>query len=252
MRIKKMALTLVMVMSLGVLSNASFAGTTKVVPPVESNQSKTTDDISYSGNIVMDSKFDTIVQKLRDYKAKNPKASEKELNDYAKSLVKGTSTSGQITVAAAGDLDGYITGKLNSQELVLYNSNYFKALLCMANGKLAIQYAQSNYQNILAVQWNGNGDAFRHTLWNYGMSQDVGVAFAKTWGDAHENGTPNNPALEKQMDLFNNGVGRYQYQLNGFSSISFMISKTKERVSAGGCYIIRNNKLVNSDSVGKL
>ena len=33
---------------------------------------------------------------------------------------------------------------------------------------------------------NGNGDAFRHCLWNYGMAIDVGQDFAKKWGDAHE------------------------------------------------------------------
>ena len=122
----------------------------------------------------------------------------------------------------------------------------------MANGKLALQYAQSNYANTEAVQHNGNGDAFRHALWNYGMAVDVGSSFARQWSNAHENGTSNNPALEKQMDLFNNGVGLYQYSLNSNpGSISKMISIIKKRVDVGGCEIIRNGRIVNSDTVGK-
>ncbi len=36
----------------------------------------------------------------------------------------------------------------------------------MSNGVLATNYAKSNYSSGLH---NGNGDAFRHILWNYGM-----------------------------------------------------------------------------------
>lgn len=36
---------------------------------------------------------------------------------------------------------------------------------------------------------NGNGDAFRHAVWNFGMTIDVGADFAKKWSDAHEFGS---------------------------------------------------------------
>ncbi len=150
-------------------------------------------------------------------------------------------------------MDGYITGSLNSQEKALYNSDKTKALLCMANGKLAITYAQNHYKNTAAVQHNGNGDAFRHALWNYGMVLDVGASFAKKWADAHENGTPNNPALEKEMDLYNNNVGRGLGSSNPSpGSIGKMIDLVKAKVDAGICKIIVNGKLVKSSPVGKL
>jgi hypothetical protein len=151
------------------------------------------------------------------------------------------------------DMDGYINGYLNPLEQALYDSNPAKGLLCMGDGKLAISYAQSNYENTEAVQHNGNGDAFRHTLWNFGMAIDVGSSFAQQWGDAHENGTPNNPPLEKQMDLFNNGVGRYQASLYPDpGSILNMINIVKARVDVGGCEIIVDGSITNSNTVGKL
>ena len=41
----------------------------------------------------------------------------------------------------------------------------------MSNGLLAIRYSQELYHGY--ALHNGNGDAFRHVIWNYGMSQDV-------------------------------------------------------------------------------
>lgn len=87
---------------------------------------------------------------------------------------------------------------MNSQEQALYNKNKTKGLLCMSNGKLAIDYAQKNYSTRLT---DGNGDAFRHASWNYGMVIDVGYDFAKSWSDAHENiafvasRKPGNPSI---------------------------------------------------------
>lgn len=236
---------------IGGLSTTVFAAQTASTSISEKS------DITYSGkNATLDNKIDKIASQIRDYKTKNPKATDKALNDYANSLLNSNQTSisdKTLTVSSVyTDLDGYINGYLNSQEQQLYNNNRAKGILCMANGKLALQYAQSNYANTEAVQHNGNGDAFRHALWNYGMAVDVGSSFAKQWSNAHENGTSNNPALEKQMDLFNNGVGLYQYSLNSNpGSISKMISIIKKRVDVGGCEIIRNGRIVNSDTVGK-
>lgn len=208
---------------------------------------------SYVGtNQAMELQFDNLIQELRFYKKANPNASDSELNSFVERKLNEKSNGGAGTFSALAytDMDGYITGILNSEEQKLYNNNKAKALLCMANGKLALGYAEDNYQS--AYLHNDNGDAFRHALWNYGMAIDVGVSFAKTWSDAHENGTANNPALEKQMDLFNNGVGLYQYSLNSFpGSISNMISIIKKRTQAGGLEIIRNSKIVNSDSKGE-
>jgi hypothetical protein len=75
--------------------------------------------------------------------------------------------------------------------------------------KLAAVIAQSQttffyYDGFL----NGNADAFRHAYWNALMLRTVGKDWAERWADAHENGAPRNPPLQKRMDLFNNRLGR--------------------------------------------
>lgn len=74
---------------------------------------------------------------------------------------------------------------------------------------------------------DGEGDAFRHTLWNYRMSQDIGRSEAKKFGDAHERGNAylqysrgqeygagNSPG-SRNMDLHNNHIGRNLQPRNG-------------------------------------
>ena len=48
---------------------------------------------------------------------------------------------------------------------------------------------------------------FRHTLWNAYNAHDCGTTYAKKFADAHEKDFPN-VALETEMDLFNNSLGR--------------------------------------------
>ncbi len=146
-------------------------------------------------------------------------------------------------------LDDYINGYLNSQEQALYDKNTAKGLLCMANGKLALEYAKDNYSSGLT---DGNGDAFRHALWNFGMVIDVGYDFAKSWSDAHENGSSSNTTLAKEMDLFNNAIGLKLGKDNpGTVLHSTFISKTKEKVQGGKCKRIVNGKLVATNSAGE-
>ena len=67
---------------------------------------------------------------------------------------------------------------------------------------------------------DGEGDAFRHTLWNYRMTQNMGRSEAKKFGDAHERGNwylqrqrgqeygAGNSEGSRDMDLHNNHIGR--------------------------------------------
>lgn len=61
---------------------------------------------------------------------------------------------------------------------------------------------------------DGEGDAFRHALWNHRMTQEIGKSEAKKFGDAHEVGNLWKGTYGKinagssSMDLFNNNVGR--------------------------------------------
>jgi hypothetical protein len=210
------------------------------------------DDISYVGSdTILGLYIENLANEIRAYKKSNPIATDKDLDSYANRIIKHSTLNNQLlSQRGYTDMDGYITKKLNSQEQALYNSNKAKGLLCMANGQLAVTYAEKYY--ISGVLHNGNGDAFRHTLWNFGMTIDVGSTFAKTWSDAHEYGTLNQPPLERTMDLYNNGIG---IQLgkdypNTFLHSTF-ISKSKDKAKSGKLRVIVSNKLAWSNSYGE-
>jgi hypothetical protein len=222
-------------------------------PKNELQQNLDNDDISYVGSDTqMGDYLDEVANQIRAYKKVNPDANDNELNLLAEKILHNPTLKAKHMNArtAYTDMDGYVNGYLNAQERALYNSNKAKALLCMANGKFALSYAESNY--IGGVLHNGNGDAFRHTLWNFGMTIDVGSSFAKTWSDAHEYGTSGQPAIEKTMDLYNNSVG---IQLGRDNPNTFwhgtFVSKTKEKVRGGKLYVISSNKLYWSNSYGE-
>ncbi|MEO5372724.1 MAG: hypothetical protein H7840_00435 [Alphaproteobacteria bacterium] len=50
---------------------------------------------------------------------------------------------------------------------------------------------------------NGEADAFRHALWSYRMTQELGPEAARAFGDGHEI-TSKNEDGERLMDLYNN------------------------------------------------
>ena len=58
-----------------------------------------------------------------------------------------------------------------------------------------------------AVLRNDTADAFRHALWSFLMTRELGPEMAKRFGDAHEISEPN-PGGERLMDLYNNHMGR--------------------------------------------
>lgn len=205
-------------------------------------------ETSYSSDLnQQEDVLNDFLENIKSFKDNNPDISDKDFENYVDNLLTKNSKS---TNPNLRNLEDYISGKLNSKEQALYNKNKSKGLLCMANGKLAIKYSEQNYKS--SELHNGNGDAFRHALWNYGMALDVGVSFAKEWSTAHEEGAKGQPAIEKKMDLFNNNVGLHQINVNSKpGSISKMISIVKARVRAGGCQVIRNGKITNSSSAGE-
>lgn len=146
------------------------------------------DDISYSSNDVFLSKFiEETANKIKMFKKQNRNASERDLNTFLNTTLKHNlvlnSASNTVYTHAITDMDGYITGRLNSQELALYNTNKALGILCMANGKVVLETSKILYND--SVLYNGNGDAFRHIFWNYAMTIDIGAVFAKKWSDAH-------------------------------------------------------------------
>lgn len=138
---------------------------------------------------------------------------------------------------------------LNSAEKKLVKSYPAQAAQVYTASSLATKRTNALYKNGLH---NGNGDAFRHTYWNaematmlagYGSSFNPsnGKTNAKRWADAHEE-NKNQPANEKQMDLFNNNVGRSI--VNKKYSSKDLEKKALAKVDAGSCRRIVNNKVV--------
>jgi hypothetical protein len=231
-RFLSVLLVVALVMSLG--GTAAFASS-------GNRQSRSADDIGYlSENPTFDHILLSLADDLRSMR--NEGATDTELaNYYNKEMARHS--------LKRYDLDGYINEQLNSLEQALYDQNPINGLLCMANGVFALGYAEDNY--IGDVLLNGNGDAFRHVLWNYGMYCDVGYDFAYDWSEAHEDGA-SSPALEKQMDKFNNAVGLELGQDNPFTILhSTFVSKSKAKVHDGYCKIISGTTLVWSGSYGE-
>ncbi|GGE70472.1 hypothetical protein EV200_11190 [Pedobacter psychrotolerans] len=93
-------------------------------------------------------------------------------------------------------------------ELVIFNNmTRINQLRYLVNAQGAIDLANELFP---VNQLNTKADSFRHayfSLWNtYSINRDL----AKQLGDAHEEGTTNNPMEEmaKSMDLWNNYAGR--------------------------------------------
>lgn len=135
------------------------------------------------------------------------------------------------------------SNRLNDLEKALMKQNPLKGLSALKCAYEARDITGAMYQNTASCLHNGNGDAFRHALWNSFMRAAIGEEWAKKWGDAHENGDPGNPALEKQMDLFNNDVGR---RVNVPKSKA--PAKVQEMVRAGTMRRIVSATLVGTDA----
>lgn len=207
-------------------------------------------------NINVANSLDTLVQKIKEFKEQNPNATDNEVEAYTEKLLAnniGDTPTIQERVTGSSKpqgLDGYAQGVLNEQEKKLYKENKAKALICISNGVMAVTTTNSRYTQ---PSHNHNGDAFRHALWNFTMARDVGADFAKRWADAHEYGATTQPALEQQMDLYNNEIGRAYAKVHTSKrlTIPYMADIVQKDVRNGKMKIIINKKLVKSSSAGE-
>lgn len=155
---------------------------------------------------------------------------------------------------------------LNDKEKAMAKENPLQASTVyncarIATNKTRSLYNTGNYGGTGndGGEHNGNADAFRHMMWSALLTKEFSVfgtdfangrTVAKKWTDAHE-GTPGNPAIEKEMDLKNNTIGRnlVTAQLNTNDKIA---TACKNKVSAGGGYRINKdtNKLIPTNKDG--
>lgn len=100
--------------------------------------------------------------------------------------------------------------RLNDEERELCGSARLVCVRVLLSALRARSASRAEYSD---GETGGRIDAFRHTYWNALMASSVGDAHAKAWGDAHENGYPENRAtaaakILSAMDFFNNAEGR--------------------------------------------
>lgn len=233
------------------LSFQSVANAAEVDPVKVINVVNTLD---YSQVIQDYSDVERYLAILEIYKSEHPNASVEELDDFlsvemGKELLTGISTQSEISPMSADDLP-YVTDVLNAKEKVVFNSNKVYGLNALVAGQKAKSYSKSIYTT--GSLSNGNGDAYRHILWNTLMRNYTTKAYAEKFATAHEEGTANNPAIQKQMDLYNNEIGR-GLTFNNSGSYGDLAAMTvvQKAVDGGKGKRISNNKLVATNSGGK-
>ena len=119
----------------------------------------------------------------------------------------------------------------NAEKVIFDGLSRLQQLDYLHSAYLAQTYATIYYLDNIKIQYNGKGDAYRHTLWNALATAKLGEILAKQLTDAHEIpdvGQINNQ-LEKSMDLHNNEVGR---QI-GKNSIFMLMMKVNFAVEKG-------------------
>jgi hypothetical protein len=126
-------------------------------------------------------------------------------------------------------------GKLNSREKELIVLFPVQAIMHYGNSKEAFDKAAKLASNgTLTRAHNGKADAFRHAFWNAMDTAEFGDSVTKLFTDAHEWNSENHP-LETQMDIFNNGVGRFiGTQFNILSSSSDISKLVITYIFSGG------------------
>lgn len=149
-----------------------------------------------------------------------------------------------VSQARAATMPPTKYGGLNASEVKLAKKHPFEATQ---------YYAASNVAKNYTVQkFNRNGfqdasDAFRHAMWNGNLTQRIKANRAKVWTDAHE---AYSSGVDKQMDLFNNNLGRtigvkYGSHSNGIN-VKNMSDAIYKAVKAGQGKVIKGGKLVSS------
>lgn len=144
----------------------------------------------------------------------------------------------------------WLSANLNEKEIKIYKENRKKALLCIANWFFAVKYSWDLYDWSWVLWWNQ--DAFRHAIWNFWMSRDVWIDFAKKWADAHEEWEKRQHHLYMLMDLYNNQLWR-----NLFKKYPDTIwhsdfkNRTLEAIRNWEWKILVNSNLVRSNSNGE-
>lgn len=207
-------------------------------------------EIDYSQVIQDYSDVEKYVAILEEYKLEHPNATPEELDQFL-SVEMGKELQSQNGISTLGYDDvPYVTNMLNAKEKAVFNSNKAYGLSALVAGQKAKTYSEGNYKS--STLHNGNGDAYRHILWNTLMRNYTTKAYAEKFATAHEEGSSGQPAIEKKMDLFNNSVGRgLTFSGSGVQGELAALYVVRKAVDGGKGKRISSGKLVATNSSGK-
>ena len=204
------------------------------------------------GSVITEEDAVKIFNQIEDLKKKKPSITKGELDKF---VIKYLDTKySKKSVSGNVNLNSYdlpTKGGLNDVETKLFNAHPYQGTQVLYYGSVAKSTTESLYQS--STLYLGNGDAFRHGYWNALMSKFLGQSVAKTWSDAHETYSS---GIDKEMDLYNNGVGyRLGQYVSSGSSASVTMSGLRNAVikyvNNGWMKRIVNNKLTITNSSGR-
>lgn len=176
-----------------------------------------------------------------EFIAKNPDSTESEQEEFLIQFAESGALRQARNSRGVGD---YIPGynNLNPAEKDLLLKHPLQAIHVFNCANKATD-ATIEYYNING--WQDNSDAFRHCCWNALMKKAIGESAANEWATAHEY---ESSGLDKEMDLFNNVVGR---SINVTDKTdSEIYNAVKDKVVNGDCRRIVNNELVPTNADG--
>ncbi len=208
----------------------------------DSNQISQTDGTYvFAEEVTTFSDLGIIYRAWEDFISENPNSTEAEQEEF---LIRFVENGGLRDVRNARGIGDLVSGfnSLNPAEKELALKHPLQAIKvydCASKATNAtIEYYGTN-------GWQNNSDAFRHCCWNALMKKAMGESAAEQWATAHEY---ESSGLDKEMDLFNNAVGR---SINvSDKNDSEIYNAVKDKVVNGDCRRIVDNELVPTNADG--
>lgn len=176
-----------------------------------------------------------------EFISENPNSTETEQEEFLVQFVESGALRQARNSRGLGDLiPGFNNLNPAERELLLKHPLQAIQVFNCANKATdaTVEYYGTN-------GWQDNSDAFRHCSWNALMKKAIGESAADEWATAHEY---ESSGLDKEMDLFNNAVGR-SIDVTGKSD-SEIYNAVKNKVVNGDCRRIVNNELVPTNADG--
>lgn len=196
---------------------------------------------SFADEVTTFSDLGLMSQALEEFVAENSESTEAEQEAFLIQFVESGGLRAARSSRGIGDyIPGY--GNLNSAERELALKHPIQAVTVYNCANKATDATIAYYGT---NGWQDNSDAFRHCCWNALMKSAMSASDANAWATAHE---ADSSGIDKDMDLFNNAVGR-SINVSGKSD-SEIYEAVKGKVKGGSCRRIVNNKLVATDGTG--